>query len=315
MTAAHPRRTHPHGLSFDQWRAADGWMLRRFTLANPERSRGSLLFLGGRGDFVEKYLEALAHWHGQGWSIAGFDWRGQGGSGRLLADPLVCHQSDFDVLLADLDRFTRQWMSETAAPHVIIAHSMGAHLVLRMLARDASGVAAAILESPMIAIRALGLPGWLLGLAARGACLLGRSERCVWRSDIGDVGGRMTSCPERREDKMWWKLQRPEIASGPPSWGWLRAAHVSVRRLPHSELERIATPILLLASEKDPVIDVGAVRRAAAMLPQAELDVVPGTGHELLREADARRLPVLARIDTFLESLTGSVATRTAEDA
>jgi alpha-beta hydrolase superfamily lysophospholipase len=36
------------------------------------------------------------------------------------------------------------------------------------------------------------------------------------------------------------------------------------------------------------------------VLPRAELTVFDGGGHELLREADARRLPVLARIDAFL---------------
>ena len=92
----------------------------------------------------------------------------------------------------------------------------------------------------------------------------------------------------------------PEIASGPPSWGWLSAAFASIRRLGRCRLEA-STPMLVLASRRDPVIDLGALMRLVPRLPNAELRLLPGKGHELLREADALRLPVLAAIDDFLE--------------
>jgi len=155
----------------------------------------------------------------------------------------------------------------------------------------------------MIDIRVKQIPGWGLGLAARTAGLLGLSERRVWHRDVGDVGGRMTSCPERRADKAWWKANKPEIASGPPSWGWVRAARKSIARLRRADLSAVRIPVLILASERDPIVDVGAIRRVAARLPEAELVTFSGSGHELLREADARRLAVLERIDEFLEGL------------
>ncbi|HWI86956.1 MAG TPA: alpha/beta hydrolase [Sphingomonas sp.] len=299
---SNPRRSIPKGMSFASWTAADGWPLRSFSWPRRDAARGSILFLGGRGDFVEKYLEALAHWHAQGWDLAGFDWRGQGGSGRLLSDPLICHQIDFDPLVDDLAAFVRQWKAAAAGPHVIVAHSMGAHLTLRMLARG-EPVDAVVLASPMVDIRVKGIPGWLLGAIAAIVGRLGMAERRIWRRDIGDVGGRMTSCPERRADKAWWKAASPEIASGVPSWQWMHAARVSIRRLCPADLRSIATPALILMSERDPVVDVRAIQRLAEILPHAESMCMPGGGHELLREADHRRLPVFARIDSFLDKL------------
>lgn len=293
------RRAIPSGMRFSQWKAADGWSLRRFDWP-VDSAQGSLLFLGGRGDFAEKYLEALAHWHGRGWSVAGFDWRGQGGSGRFLADPLICHIPDFDLLLADLRTLVEQWRDATPGPHVIVAHSMGAHLALRMMADRAVALDRLVLCAPMIGISAGPLPGSVAGLAARAAVMAGLGERPIWRGDIGNVGGRMTSCPDRQQDKLWWKAATPEIASGPPSWGWLAAAGASIRRLPRSRLARIACPTLMLASRRDPVIDLAAARRAAAAMPAARLLLFEGTGHELLREADGVRLAVLAAIDGFL---------------
>ena len=293
------RRGITAGMRFAPWQAADGWALRRFSWP-AERPCGSLLFLGGRGDFVEKYLEALAHWHGRGWTLAGFDWRGQGGSGRFLADPLICHIPDFDVLLADLHAVVADWIASTPAPHAIVAHSMGAHLALRLLADHAVAIDRLVLASPMVGIAVGPMPPGFARLAAKAAVGAGLGERPIWRGDIGNVGGRMTSCPDRQDDKLWWKATVPEIASGPPSWGWLAAAATSIRKLPRARLAAIACPTLMLASRRDPVIDVSAARRAASAMPDARIALFGGTGHELLREADAVRLPVLATIDRFL---------------
>ena len=303
------RRAIPAGMAFHPWHAADGWPHRAFAWPAPQPV-GSIAFLGGRGDFVEKYLEALAHWQGAGWHVAGFDWRGQGGSGRFLADPLVCHSPGFDPLVVDLAAWLAAWQASTPAPHAVVAHSMGAHLLLRAIAERGAAPGRIVLLSPMIGIGLKRVPAPLVSLAARAALAIGRGERRIWEGDLGNFGNRMSSCPDRQEDKLWWKAERPEIASGAPSWGWLAAALASTRRLPPARLARIAIPALLVASERDPVIEVAAVRRAAAALPAAELVVLPGTGHELLREADARRLPVLARIDAFLAPLLASADQR-----
>ena len=302
MNAPLDRRAIPAGMIFDSWLAEDGWPLRRYSWPQPGIARGSILFLTGRGDFVEKYLEALGHWHGHGWTITGFDWRGQGGSGRMLADPLVCHLPDFEPLVRDLGRFIADWSASTPSPHIIVAHSMGAHLALRVLVRRVVGVDGAVLSSPMIDIRVKQIPGWGLGLGERAAGMFGPSARRAWDLDMGDVGGCTTPFPERRADKAWWKARKPEIASGPPSWGWVRAARKSIARLRRADLSAVHIPILLLASDQDPIVDVGAIRRMANRLPEAELVTFPGSGHELLREADERRLAVLGRIDEFLDA-------------
>ena len=68
MSAAFNRRMIPAEAVEGSWTARDGQMLRRIDWA-PNQPRGSILFLTGRGDFYEKYLEAMAHWHSLGRSL------------------------------------------------------------------------------------------------------------------------------------------------------------------------------------------------------------------------------------------------------
>ena len=60
------------------------------------------MFLPGRGDFYEKYLETLEQWSNQGWVVTAADWRGQAGSGRLGADKVTGHIGDYAQWIGDL---------------------------------------------------------------------------------------------------------------------------------------------------------------------------------------------------------------------
>ncbi len=112
-----------------RWCAPDGWDHRRFDWPSPG-GRGRVLVQGGRSDVVEKYLGVMSHLYAQGWSVTSFDWRGQGGSGWLGRAAGVGHADRFEVQVQDLRAFWREWVCEEDGPHVLLAHSMGAHFAL-----------------------------------------------------------------------------------------------------------------------------------------------------------------------------------------
>lgn len=307
-------RTLPAGMVISTAHMADGWALRRYDWAPPAgvKPRGSLFFQGGRGDFIEKYIEALTHWHGRGWRLTGFDWRGQGGSGRLLADPAIGHADSFDVWVDDLDAMVGQWLAESPGPHVLAGHSMGGHLVLRLLAERRPAVDAAILVSPMLGFSAGPLPLWAVRLVTTAACRIGLGERAAWGGGRGPEAmpahreRNLTHSPERYSDEIWWRAHHPELAIGAPSWGWLRAGAESMARLAApGVLEAVGMPLLILGTPHDGLVDSAAIRRAAARLPTERLCMYDEGAHELLRETDAVRLPALAAIDAYLEETVG----------
>jgi lysophospholipase len=269
--------------------------------------RGSLVFAGGRGDFIEKYLEAFDHWHMRGWDVTGFDWRGQGESQGAEFEFV-----SFDPLIDDCAALLADWATATPGPHVAVGHSMGGHLLLRTLVERQPALDATVLIAPMIRVNSAPLPAWLAPDIADCLCRLGLRNLPMWKMPPGlrEPGSarqrNLTGSLERYADEGWWWARHPTWDLGAPTWGWLRAAFRSAASAFCPErLARVSTPVLILAAARDRLVSLAEIRRVAAALPQAELEVFEEAAHEILREADPVRNRALARIDAFLAGQAG----------
>lgn len=311
------RRTIPAGAIQDMVAARDGWPRRRIRLAptggegaGGAARRGTLLFLGGRADHYEKYLESLMHWADAGWAVHSIDWRGQGGSGRNAPESNVGHVDRYARWVDDLSDDWAALCAQGASPRVIVAHSMGGHLTLRALVERRIAPAAVVLLSPMLGF-ARRLP------IAFGRAMAGAMER--WRGadapawtipadgERGIVPARaaaLTGDAARYADEGWWQEQRPELALGPGSWRWVSEAYASFAAMEaKGALEGVTTPVLLLGAEADALVSAQAIRRAGVRLPGAETHLYPPpAAHELLRETDAVRDDAMRRIAAFLDA-------------
>ena len=300
------RRTLPADARVGEWRAPDGWKIRRMDWPQPagQAVRGSLLFAGGRGDFIEKYLEAYGHWQARGWNVTAFDWRGQGRSrGDIRGGNLL----SFDPLIDDLAALIAHWRADRPAPYVAVGHSMGGHLLLRTLIERKPDLDAAVLVAPMIRVNSAPLSPSVAPVVTDFMCLVGWRDVPVFKAppSLSRPGSKrqylLTGSTERYVDELWWWEQEPGFNLGGPSWGWMRAAYRSSAAFTPEKLATVDLPVLLLGTERDRLVSPEAIRSAAAALPRAELVMYPDAGHEILREGDSVRLDALARIDTFLD--------------
>ncbi|HEX8511745.1 MAG TPA: alpha/beta hydrolase [Allosphingosinicella sp.] len=303
---AFDRRSIPIGALFGEWRSGDGWTVRTLERRQTKGAsvRGSILFAGGRGDFIEKYLEVQDHWHSLGWNVTAFDWRGQGGS---QGDRPGGHLDGFDSLVADLDGLIDSWRRASPGPHVVVAHSMGGHVLLRTLAERRPQIDAAVLVAPMLMINSGPMPPFAAQWLATTASQFGWSGQPAWpKPSTPEPAGSMrqailTGCPDRYADELWWWDNEPSFNLGVPSWGWLKAAFQSCAALTPARLAEVEAPVLLLGTERDRLVSPAAIRRAAAQLRHAELVMYDDCAHEILRERDEVRLRALAAIDGFLD--------------
>jgi lysophospholipase len=226
----------------------------------------------------------------------------------LSANPLVGHADDFAPWIDDLRAFVAQWKQSSPAPHVIVAHSMGGHLVLRALAEHALTVDAAALIAPMLGFRAP-YPD-RIGLAvATLMTRIGNPARAAWKASEKPGASMklrqtlLTHDAARYADETWWHDHLPGTVLGPPSWRWVQRAYASFLALAKPGLlETVATPLLILSTSVDALVDPGAIRRDVARLPAATFHQYGSeAAHELLREVDGVRDDVLRRIAAFFD--------------
>jgi len=304
-----PWRVHPDNAVFSDWAAPDGMALRRldWPAAPRRKKRGGLLFINGRGDFIEKYLETYARFQALGWAVTTFDWRGQGGS-RGPGEEKV--RAGFDILVDDLDALIAEWLATGPDPHVALGHSMGGHLLLRTLIDRRPALDAVILTAPMLDVNSAPIPIRIAPDIADTAYWLGLGQVPMWKTPPAMLvpGGRrnrnLTGSRERYEDELHWWGVEAGFNIGPPSFGWMRAAFRSrAATFTPKKLGAVDTPILIIGAAKDRLVSAAAIREAAALLPHAQLEMMPDAAHEILRDSDAVRDRALARIDAFLAGL------------
>lgn len=302
------RHSLPAGGTIAMQAMADGWMVRTLLWPGRDAAKGSILFLIGRGDFAEKYAETFHDLVDAGWGVATFDWRGQGLSGRMGDAPEKGHAVSFDPWVSDLAEIAAWAHRVLPGRWYAVAHSMGAHLLLRFLAGGGGGFDRAVLLSPMLGMlappigpRLARILAWVMVATGCGGGYVAGGGPRIKAAAGSDRQTLLTSDAARYGDEAWWTEQEPRFSMGSATYGWLSAAFGSVAKLFGGGLARVKLPMLVMIPAADRLVDNSATRRAMAIFPAAQLVVIEGAGHELLREADAVRASVLTRVTAFLQ--------------
>lgn len=310
------RRAIPTGALEEIWTGPDGWKFRRLDWCQ-DKPRGSLLFMTGRADFYEKYLETFHDFHMRGWNVTSVDWRGQGGSGRCGPHPHVGHIDDFALWVGDLAAIFADWRTSHPGPHVVLGHSMGGHLVMRTLTEQRIAPDAVILSAPMLAPAGGGMPEWTAHVIARIMCAMGRARRRAWKPTEKPLEpyvprqALLTHDADRYSDEFFWFRERPFVRLGPASWRWVEQAYASSRALRNRQrLARMTVPTLVLATSTDELVDHPTIERAVHLLPNAEMHLFgPESAHEIFREVDEVRETALSSCFAFLDRVAPDRAT------
>ncbi|MWV27337.1 alpha/beta fold hydrolase [Erythrobacter sp. GH3-10] len=308
------RRAIPASATERKWIAEDGHEIRIIDWGDPPADvppRGSILFMAGRGDAYEKYLESFEHWRLKGWKISAADWRGQGGSGRLGNDDATGHIDDFLLWVSDLAQVWSAFAEAREGPLVLMGHSMGGHLVLRAAIEKVlmPQPDAMVLTAPMLDVFPEHVPLFFRRGLAHLMARMGDPRRPAWGKGEKPIAmnslrqNLLTHDATRYDDERFWRTSRPELKLGSGSWGWVRGAMDSIRAIhARGALESVDVPVLMVATDADRLVSPAAIRRAIDRLPDVEALVFGDEArHEILREVDPVRNKALAKIDDFLE--------------
>lgn len=269
--------------------------------------RGTVTLLPGRAEFIEKYYEVVRDLTARGFAVATLDWRGQGGSERLLANPRRGYVADFLDYQRDLAALMRHVvLPDCPAPHYALSHSMGGAVLLESLLAGHRWFDRAVLAAPMLAIN-LGAMSGTVGLIAKVGTAIGLGRAYVPGGGDRPVNfrpfevNRVSSDPARYARTAEFIIQYPELGLGSPTLGWLTAAFAAMKRITAPEaLRTIREPLLLMAGGADRIVSNRMIEHVASRLIAGAQLVVPAAKHELMMERDTLRSQFWAAFDGFI---------------
>ncbi|SKA12508.1 alpha/beta fold hydrolase [Consotaella salsifontis] len=304
----------PAGLKGGWLTTGDGIHLRYAVCPSAlPRTRGTVLLLQGRNEAVEKYFETIGDLAARGFMVATFDWRGQGGSDRLLRNTRRGHVSHLKYYLRDLEAFLQAVvLPDCRPPHVILAHSMGGLIALTGAGNLLNRIDRMVLAAPLI-----DLPRGRMGPRLRSAL-----ASLMHFTGMGRLPVRHRAGQERR----WSALQNPlthdvrrfqrnralregapSLFLDSPSASWVRAILAGMRRLKRSDvIAAMRIPTLIVAAGADTTASSAAAERLAWRMRCGHFLLLPGARHELMQEADRHREPLLAAFEAFAEGIAPS---------
>jgi lysophospholipase len=270
------------------------------------RPRGTAILLQGRNECIEKYFETVRDLQRLGFGAALIDWRGQGGSDRLLRDPRRGHVDGFLDYVGDLERFFSEVvLPDCRGPYHILAHSTGALVALLAAPRLVNRVDRTVLCAPLLEFAGTGmspasverLAGTLYALGLGTMTMGGRTRRLAPAALAQSV---LTSDPRRHARNAALFEAHPELFLGGPTVGWVRAAALAARAVRAPEfLAALRMPILIVAAGADRVVSTAAAERYGRALRTGSCVTIDGARHEILQEQDRYREQLLAAFDAF----------------
>lgn len=295
------------------FRAADGIALRG-ALWRPEQgaSRGLVLLLPGRTEYIEKTAITAAGFVARGYAAAALDWRGQGLSERALENSLKGHVEDFSHYLDDLVALAA--VPEVAAegpPRLLFGHSMGGLIALMAHRAGTTPKVPMILSAPMLGFAFGSVQIAFAQVTMSLARALDRLDRFPPLPNAGVPyplhaafeGNLLTSDREIWDWTVATLKAEPRLRLALPTIGWFDAAYAAMDEA--AAFDPLNVPTLAFVGSDERVVSADAVREGAARLG-ARFALIEGARHEPLNDAAEIRDRTWTEIDAFLTELPGS---------
>ncbi len=293
-------------------KSEDGRKLRiAFWKAKKSKADGTVFFLNGHREFIEKYSETFEFFIKKDFNVISLDWRGWGLSDRPFpSKPKVQHistaaeyQFDLNVVigLAKEKKLTEPWH--------LVAHSLGCLLGLRRLLIEPKCFNKYIFLSPLWG-NVPSLPRPIQKLLIRFEKIL----QFLWLTNItyenpknykpyslkvNFKGNTLTSDKKQFNRLQAILRENTELHSGAPTLGYLIAILKEIDELSLADLPD--SKILVLLAGEERITDNVAVQCFIKRHDFIEIEKIKNAQHEILIEKKEIRREALSLMHTFLK--------------
>ncbi|WP_162653095.1 alpha/beta hydrolase [Lentilitoribacter sp. Alg239-R112] len=277
-----------------------------FFRSSGQNAKGTIVLLQGRNECIEKYYETIRYFTNAGFWVATFDWRGQGGSERLLAGERRGFVQKFQDYQDDVKHFLDQVvLPDTRMPFFAVGHSMGGLVLLSIAPSIANRIDRIVLAAPFLGLTITGARRFFIGLGLKLANMFGFGKYALPRRENNQKSrfDRLTSSSERFMRNQGIYEAYPEFGTGPPTIRWLlQMMKVQKRVNDQSFLEPITVPTVILGATHDGVVPYHIMEDISTKFRAGQLIPFDGSRHEILQEVSIYREPALEAILAFFSS-------------
>ncbi len=202
---------------FNYFRSSDGRRIR-YGKSEIKEPKGIIVLAPGQAEFIEIYFELINEFNRNNYDVWIIDWKGQGGSDHIglnenrALNNFLNDQHDLEKFLGEVV------VRKQGLPLILLAHSMGAHIALRMLKANHNMVDLSILTAPMITVNTGMYPHGISSNIASivvgagfGWWYAPGNSKWVQRPNFEATDNENTSDPIRSMWKEYWRFSRPNL--------------------------------------------------------------------------------------------------------
>ncbi len=278
---------------------------------NFKKNKGTVFFLNGHREFIEKYTESFDCILRLGFNLITLDWRGWGLSQRPFRNnPKIQHISDTREYQYDLNEIIKAAeKKKLPRPWTMLAHSMGCLIGLRKLSEEPHLFDNYIFLSPLWG-NFRSIPHKIQNFLIKSQSII----RFIGLTKITSENSKnyrpypltinfndntLTSDYDQFMRLRNLLVENPEIHSGTPTLGYLIAVLKEIKTLKNIVLPKKSITVFI--AENEQITDNTAVKEFVANNPFIKLIEISNAKHELLIENKAIRQRTFKEIELVLE--------------
>ncbi len=188
------------------------------------KTKGTIVLVHGRNESIEKYFETIREMNERGFWVATYDFRGQGGSQRLLKDARKGHVRRFDHYIRDLEIFLEQIvLPDTRLPFFLLAHSTGGLIALKAAPRLSNRIERMVLTAPFVGLGGQKTSPENIKRISALASFTGLGSITLTKDEPLKpfAGNPLTTDEFRFARNQKIMMDHPELTLGPPTARWI----------------------------------------------------------------------------------------------
>ncbi len=293
-------------------KSEDGRKLR-MAIWKPQikRTRGTIFFLNGHREFIEKYSETFAFFKNKGFNVIALDWRGWGLSERPFPSrPEIQDISSAEEYQLDLDTMiTLAEKKKLILPWHLVAHSLGCLFGLRRLVSEPQAFNRYVFLSPLWG-NMPSIPKLVQRFLLRNEKILNffhltkitnqNPKKYKPYSLTVDFKKNLLTSDRKQFNRLKKILtDNTELHSGTPTLGYLIAILKEIDELNRANLPN--KKVLVLLAEHEQITDNRAVMQLIGTHEPIHIEIVKKAQHEILIEKKEIRTEALSLIHKFLK--------------